>query len=460
MFRKLSLTLFIIFISFIIFLPEPALAQEPPQVSAAAAVLVEAGTGKVLFGKEEHRRIFPASLTTILTAMVVLDYFDLDEVIVTGSEVRAVPDDSSKAGNVEGESITVHNLLRACIIISGNESASVLAMAVAKRVTGDSSIPYTAAERLFGELMNEKAREMGAFNSNFVNPHGYHHSNHYTTAYDMALISREAMKNDIIRALCAEVRWAGNGAGPDADPSWTTRNYNFTARNELIVPAGEFHYPFATGMKTGRHSAAGDTLAASAMKDGIELIAVISNSRDPGRWLDAVSLFEYGYGSYSHVILQEAGDVIGEITVRSPRRQDVEVMELLITDTVAGFLKQSELEGLVVDTFFLPEAIVDDPETIIALRTPVEEGQVLGRITYSAGGEILYTGDFIAAQSVGARTFATDIDYYWEIIESIFFTRQAVPYWIIAALSLIIISYAVYRIIKKYKAVTAFGRRW
>jgi D-alanyl-D-alanine carboxypeptidase (penicillin-binding protein 5/6) len=431
-------------------LPVSLRAAEPPDINAAAAVLIEAETGMVVFGKYERSRMFPAGLTMVLTALVVLDHFDPDEVVVAGQEIRSVMGDAALANHVIGEHITVRNLLRACFYLSANDSANILAMNVAKRDLGEETLPFNAAERHFSRLMNEKAHELGAVNSNFLNPHGYHHNNHFSTPYDMALICREALNNDIIRQISAETRWQGNGAGPSPEPGWTTRQYSFTSRNELILPGGEYFYPYAIGMRTGRTTPAGDTLASAAMKDGVELVAVISNSRDPGRWQDAALLFDYGFDNFSHVTVMNEGDTVGKIEMQNPRKQDGGAMQILATESLTLFLSQNRLSEMRGELAFLPDAVYES-DTAILLRTPIEEGQILGLITYYIGDEILYSGEFAAMRGAETRSVFTDIDYYWELTVNIFFVREAVPYWIIAGLSLIIVSYVVFRVVRRVK---------
>ena len=155
-----------------------------------SVILVEQSTGKILYSKDEHKKMYPASMTKILTALVALEHLKPEELIVAGPEVNGVPYDSSKAGHKNGETLQVENLIRGLIIPSGNETACIVASAVAKKQTGNDSISYEEAEKIFCNLMNEKAKSLGASESNFVNPHGYHNEHHYTTAYDMALIAR------------------------------------------------------------------------------------------------------------------------------------------------------------------------------------------------------------------------------------------------------------------------------
>ena len=235
--RKCFISLIYIFLSvfFIVETAGTAYASAEPSVSAVSAILIDQATGKVLFSKEADKRMYPASTTKLLTALVTLDYLSPDEFVVAGDEINAIPYDSSKAYHILDETIKVENLIRGLIIPSGNETACIAAREVARRVSENEDIAYPDAERLFCRLMNEKAKYLGAVSTNFVNPHGYHNDNHYTTAHDMALISVEALNNPLIKQIVQEKEFIGNGAGVNPNLSWITQEYKWSTHNELQI---------------------------------------------------------------------------------------------------------------------------------------------------------------------------------------------------------------------------------
>ena len=296
--------------------PSITLAQEAfLDLTARAAILVEERTGRILYGKNENERMYPASITKILTAYVALQYLDPDDLIVIGREILLVPPGSSVARNQVGETKTVENMIRALIISSGNETSISIAVNVVRRRNGIQNVNYVEAMAEFMDIMNEQARSFGAFNTNFTNPHGFHDDNHFTTAYDMALIIRAALQNPLIRRISAEAEFVGNGADNRAAPGAFTQEYDWTSRNLLIVEESPFFYPYASGIKTGFHDQASDTLASTAMRNNINLIAVVLYSPMPGRWNDSIKLFEYGFNFFDFEVVQEAGAVIGQVEV-------------------------------------------------------------------------------------------------------------------------------------------------
>ena len=144
----------------------------PGQLSAAGAVVIEQSTGKVLYGKYEDRRLYPASTTKILTALLAAEYGDLDETIVVGEEILLAALDGSKAGLEENEEITLRDLVYGLLIHSGNDAANTIAVHIARRVS-EKNLPVEEALEYFANMMNERARKAGAQNSSFVNAHGY-----------------------------------------------------------------------------------------------------------------------------------------------------------------------------------------------------------------------------------------------------------------------------------------------
>lgn len=146
-------------------------------------------------------KIHPASLTKILTALIAIEYLDPNEVITVGNEVYAVPLDASKAGHNPGDEITLKDLLISLLLPSGNDSAFVIACQVSKKATGNANLDVNGCIAHFAGMMNEKAKEFGLSDTHFVNPHGYHDENHYSTAHDIAQLTREALKIPYSRKL-------------------------------------------------------------------------------------------------------------------------------------------------------------------------------------------------------------------------------------------------------------------
>lgn len=262
-----------------------AVADKLPTISAKSAVVIDVETGQVLYDKNMNIKSFPASLTKILTTIIALEEGNIKDIVEVSR--RAAYQEGSSIYLREGEKIRLEDLLYGVMLASGNDAS----VAVAEHIVGSVS--------KFAELMNFKAREMGTLNSNFVNPNGLPDSDHYSTAYDLGMIMRYAMKNKVFREIAKTknktISWSGNDWGRGL------RNHN-----KLL-----WSYDDISGGKTGYTRAAGRCLIASAIRDGREVVAVVLNA--PDDWLDIRSLLDYGLDNFTKVKVVDKGEIIHKI---------------------------------------------------------------------------------------------------------------------------------------------------
>ncbi len=418
---------FILVLCFLFCMPNLIFAAQIEEISAKSAMLVDQKTGKVLHAKNEHERVFPASTTKILTAILAMEYLDMDELYVVGREINDIPLDSSKAGHVVGESIIGLNLIRGLIIPSGNETACVVAMQVAKKASGQ-DLNYAQAEQYFSDMMNEKAKELGALDSNFVNPHGYHNENHYTTAYDMTLIAREAMNNEVIRDIVKEKSFVGNGAGDKKTDDLITNDYSWNSHN-LLLNSNEYSYPYANGIKTGFTNEAGSSVVASAEKDGKFFIATVFFSPEPGRWIDSKNLFEFGFDNFNYETLVGKLAPVSNMVLDKPLLGQSEDMELVAENEFVGLFSKEEMQKITNNITINPENLVTVENSESTLKTPLKKGDLVGSVVYTLDGQEVFKTNLLAGQDAERRTIVTDIKYYFNLAKTNAFTLKAVPYW-------------------------------
>lgn len=257
------------------------------RIYSESAILIESKTGKVLYEKDMHARKYPASTTKILTAILAIEKCDLNETqMASNAAVNSIKAGYSTANIQVGETFTVGELLNVMMIHSANEAANILA----EHISGSMSE--------FAKLMNEKAKEIGCLDTNFVNANGAHDENHYSTAYDMAMIARYCMKNETFRNLVTTMECSL----PNTELWQEPRVYRNT--NSLLLSDNKYYYPYCNGIKTGFTTPAKNCLISSSNKDGFETIAVVlhAESTEEGlsaRYLDTINLFEYGYNHYN-----------------------------------------------------------------------------------------------------------------------------------------------------------------
>ncbi|KAE9629114.1 D-alanyl-D-alanine carboxypeptidase family protein [Defluviitalea raffinosedens] len=398
---------FCIALTFVFFLMNfiPIAAQEVSlPLQSEAVILIEENTGKVLYEKNSTQKMYPASTTKILTALIALENADLNEVIKVGNEVYQVPLDASKAGHNPGDEITLKDLLTSLLLPSGNDSAYVIASYISKKTTGNNELDLNSAIAQFANMMNERAKEIGVKDSYFVNPHGYHNENHYTTAYDLALITREALKNpafkEIVKQPTADI---GNSSSPNQ------RKFSFRNRNLLLDSRNsDTYYPYATGVKTGFTDEAGECLVASATKDHMNLIAVLLKSPTDARWNDAKTLFDYGFENFKYYQVAKKGDVIDRVYVEKHSPKGPSELEVLIKEDFTGLFHKDDISHI-------EKKISWNQEPLVA---PITEGQTVGAVTFTLNGEELSKIELIAKYGIEKRTI-------WDVM----FSLNAVPYW-------------------------------
>lgn len=257
-----------------------------PQVQARAAVLMDAETGQVLFAKNAHKPLPPASITKVMTALVVLERCDLDAVVKASP--RAVNTKPSSMNLRVGEAVKVRDLLYALMLRSANDAA----VALAEHTTG--------SVEAFAQLMNENAKELGAKRTHFVNPHGLHDPRHLSTAYDLACITRHAMENETFRTIVKTPYYIVERS-INQDDLWMVNKMKFLQQ-----------YADAEGVKTGYTNPAGFCFAGAASRNGRRLITVVLNS--PQREADTIALMEHGFNDWERRELPE-GLSVGEVAV-------------------------------------------------------------------------------------------------------------------------------------------------
>jgi len=422
------------------------------ELNAPSAILVEATTGEILFEKGASQMMYPASMTKLLTAIILLEYFNPNDVIVIGREINEISWDSSKAGHKIDESITVENLIRGLMIPSGNDTAVAVARAVARKINDDATMSFAESEKFFSALMNEKAVEIGCTDSSFTNPHGYHDDNHYTTARDMAKIATYALKFDIISKICSEKSYLGNSMEDNDTTGLITNDYNWVSHNALITP-GDYFYEYATGLKTGFTSQAGDCIAASAENENLQLISIVFQSQVPNRWIDAVTLFEYGFNNYQFTDLGKQDDIVGDIPLHNHKKEHGNTLSLIIKEDIALLLNNSILENIKTEINITNEDYIvrdfNKEKNIeeIKINAPILSDVELGTIVYKNGTEILAEVLIYSGRSVEEASFFEKIMYSLNDISKQLFTVIGL---IVLAVSIIVIVVSII-LIKYYR---------
>ena len=256
-----------------------------PTVTADSAILIDANTGAILYAKDIHAKQYPASTTKILTALIAAEKCSMDETVTFSYHAvhSNVPGGSHIAIDA-GEELTMEQSLSAILIASANE----VSFAVAEHIAG------TGAWEDFIPMMNERAKELGCLNSNFVNPNGLPDENHYTTAYDMAMIGRAFFSNEL---LC---KYASTKV-LHIPPTDKQPDDIYAASTNEMLPGKKYPYEHLVASKTGYTDTAKSCLVSCAEKDGLKLICVVLHDYAPRQYADTIALFDYGFANFETV---------------------------------------------------------------------------------------------------------------------------------------------------------------
>lgn len=257
----------------------------PPEIGAYAAVLMDATTGTILYVKNPDEHLYPASITKVLTALIALENANLSDVITYSYDATHLEPGSSSVAITEGEEVTVEDSLYAMIMASANEAANGLAEHVA------------GSTEAFAEMMNEKAAELGCTNSHFVNPHGYHNADHYTTARDMAIIMNACVKNPAFLTIASTIKHTIQPTNKQPEP-------RYLATKVRSMKQGPEYYEYVVAGKTGYHKQAANTLVTYAQKGDMKLVCAVMYCSGT-LYQDTNTLFEYGFNNFQMYRVKE-----------------------------------------------------------------------------------------------------------------------------------------------------------
>ncbi len=353
------------------------LAYASPNILSESAILIDASSGTILAQKNPDKKMYPASLTKIMTAILAIEMGKLTDVItvdddtpfeIAGSHIALEP----------GEILTLKDLLYALMLPSANDAASAIAKHYGKTLDD------------FVKIMNDKAKELGAYNTHFANPHGLHDPNHYSTAADLALITQYAMKNETFRKIVETTKYEIKTTNKKNEPRYfTTLNkllYN-TSNNQIYVDGSYVspYYEYATGAKTGYTPEAGNCLVATATKDGTDLIAVTMKGISLEMYQDTHNLFNYGFEEYQNTILINKNTFVKNIKISNGDSKEISV----ITETdLTALLEKGSMDNI------KSNVVLND------ITLPIEKNDVVGKIEYTLNNEIIGTVNLITPISV------------------------------------------------------------
>jgi len=352
-----------------------------PEISAQSAILIEANTGIVLYEKNIHEHLYPASITKLLTALVAYDNSDMQDMVTFSYDAVNSIDwrYDANMGINGGSSITMEETLYGMMVGSANEAA----YAIAEHIAGN--LPD------FAKLMNEKAQSLGCTDSNFVTPNGIHDENHYTSAHDMALIAKAFFANDYLSKI------AGTPSYKFAQTATQPKDDMVVYAKSKLFPGKEYAYDGLIGTKTGYTDSARQNLVSCAQRDGMKLICVVMKEEAPSQYTDTIDLFNYGFSNF-HI----------EYVADKDSRFNISSSNLFLTD---------------IDIFGSSNPILRvNPNSYILLPMGADLSQTTCQISYDnlINDEIAKIDYFYSDAYVGSATVIPSVEsrVYYEFDET------------------------------------------
>lgn len=409
-----------------------------PEVQAQSAILMDAYTGAILYEKNIHEQLYPASTTKILTCLIATEQCELNEIVTFSHDaVFDTPRNSSHIAIDEGEELTVEQCLNAILIASANEVAFGLAEHIVASDWED-----------FAEIMNERAKELGCVDSNFVNPNGLPDENHYTSAYDLAMIGRAFFANELLCKISSTARLdlPATDKQPDDIVAFS---------KNMLFPGKAYAYEYLVGSKTGYTDSAQNTLVSCAEKNGMKLIAVVMVEDSPAQFADTVTLFNYGFTNFEKVNISQ-----------TETKYNIDNASFFYSNNDIFGNSQPILSLNTEDYIILPKTVAFEDVTSSISYDNTEEGQA-AVISYTYQNRFLgsVSVDFANSQSKftfneGALQTPTEQADDAEASEPrvIFINVFKVFLWIIGIAGVIILAIIIYEFVTNYHFETT-GRK-
>ena len=359
-------------------------------VAAKAALLIDLNTGRAVYEQDADERVYPASLTKIMTCLLALENGNLSDVVtVSASALDDLDADSSVAGLQVGEQMTLENLLYCMMLVSGNDACNVIAEHIAGSVAD------------FVRMMNQRAYELGCLNTHFSNPHGLHDESHYTTARDLSIITQAALKSENFRQIVDtyEYQLPDDNMRQNIPKLKTTNMLIYRSLSKTL------YYSRAHGIKTGYTSQAGRCVISEATGDGLDLLGIVCGAAttvlDSGDLLmenftECARLFDYGFDNYSYLPIMSPLYPVDQVKINNSAGAEA-----------VAVAPEDEIKVLLPNDYDPDKMVTDIQLNSESVDAPVREGDVLGSVTVSYAGEILGQTKLLAITDVARSEFSS-----------------------------------------------------
>lgn len=380
---------------------DSTIEKEPNIKYAESALLMDLDSGRLLYAKNHQEKLFPASTTKMLTAIMALEQGSLDErVTATYAALKDITLEDSHMGILIGEELSLEELINGTLVYSANDAANVIA------------VHFAGSIEAFAEQMNAKAAELGMENTHFTNACGVHDDDHYTTAEDLAILGKYCMQNETFREIVKKAVYTM----PATNKYAQTRNLPNTNLFLGTSRSSYHYYEPCIGIKTGHTSQAGYCLVSAAEHNGISLLAVVLKCDNKDTlsnaysYLDSKTLLEFGFNNYEIKSLAQPGVIVSDAKVYEGKNN------LRVSATVPD-----EVKALIPANADAETDIIKDVQLPEEVAAPVYKGDVIGSVTYTYDGKSLGKADLVAVNDVERNELLHVLHLIFAVLTSPFF---------------------------------------
>ena len=370
------LIIFSVFLSTVSFASNPERDYPNIDLSGESIFLVDYDSERILFDKNSSKKMYPASTTKIMTAILAIELGNMDDIVQIDDEVIHLTEGSHIALDYD-EKMRFEDLLHGLVVASANDSA----LAIAKHISG-------SIDEFVG-LMNKKAKELGALDTHFANPNGLHSENHYTTAHDLFLISKYAMGNQTFRTLVSKAKYTIPATNKKSDERLLHTTNRFLYGNSTMEINGK-HIPIKfdgiKGIKTGTTPEAKNCLVSYAERDGKKIISVVLKSQGRKVYSDTYKLMEYGFDNFNPIFLGHSNEFVENIDIENG---SLPYASAVLKDDIPYIVKDNEENNIEKKL-----KIRDD------IELPIVKGDTLGNVEYSLEGNLIASSSIVSTVDI------------------------------------------------------------
>lgn len=354
----------------------PSSTSDAPAIQSESAILIDGKTGEILYEKNANEKHFPASITKLMTALLAIENLKPTDVISFSQEaINSMEWNSSRIGFYVGEQVTADQALHGLLLMSGNDAAN----GIAEKISGSLD--------QFAVKMTARAKELGAKNTNFINAHGLHDANHYTTAYDMALITKALYTNDYFEDIMMTTTYQIPATNKTQETRYLSQDHRLLNK----LRDSKMYRTDVIGGKTGFTDQARHTLVTIARRGEIDLITVVMKGEKQGVYQDTNALLDFGFNNYQPLTLHQPGDVLLSLpiySIKSGKLYEAGTCDISVTESLSVLAPKSLKSRELQTSLDLPEY----------LDLGIKEGTQLGKISYMNNNKLIAENQLIVSK--------------------------------------------------------------